>query len=760
MRIDLLGSAAVALCLCATPGAWAQSAVPTAGRSGQLQEVVVTAQRRAQNIQKTAIPITAISGAELKAQAKTTLSAVLIDVPSIQIQSNPAGADIVLRGVGGNDTGGIQEDPDVAVMEDNVYTGQADSVTGSLYDVQRVEVLRGPQGTLYGRNAAGGVVNILTNDPAPKFGAALNLGYGNLDLRHADGYVNVPITDVLALRVAADIDARHGDYSNGGGAIGNSGARVKLKYTPTPELSILGRFDYFHQLGLTETTAPVTNPGLGSGNCGGPPCFLFAPANPKNPWDTAVAAGSPFAVYPVFNKNDFYTFSAEIDYDLGFGTVTLIPSFTRSSQIQSTASLFAPTTFPLGYSDTTDDQWTGEARINSPAASPFKWVGGVFVLQSNANESGPPPGATTGPYAQIANNERPAKSVGGFAQATYPVLDTLRLTLGGRYNVDNKAVDNYGVCSSPNGISCGEVNGVYYASPISNLTASYSSFTYKAGLEYDITPTAMGYAQVSTGYKAGGFSTATVPPTSYQPESLIDYELGFKSRWLDNTLQFNADAYIYQYKNQQIELHVTDPDSDFLPGDLAGDDTTDDILDVNAGNSRYYGVEEQAKYQVTPNDQINFNIAWEQANYGHFVIDTNPAGQPPGGDYYVNGVAQGSYNLSGQTEAHAPKWNGSAGYQHVFDLPDGDTVTFLSDTHFQSKSYTTIQEWFANGDTIQPAYHQTDLYLNYASGDGHYTAGLWVKNLENNAVVSYVYPLYKETLDDPRTYGVTLGYTY
>ena len=770
MRTELLGSAAILLCLGAQCGAWAQTAPPAVmARSSQLQEVVVTAQRRTQNIQKTAIPITAITGTVLKAEAKNGLDQILKDVPSLQIQASPQGADIVIRGVGGNDVGGIQQDPDVSVMEDNVYTGQAASVMGSVYDTQRIEVLRGPQGTLYGRDAAGGAVNILTNDPGKEYGAGLNLGYGNLDLRHVDGYANLPVNDELAIRIAGDRDLRHGYYTNGAGQIDNSGVRVKMKYTPDADFSLLGRFEYWNQSGLTETSVPTPIAGSPSCNDGySAPCAFFEASNPKNPWNTGVTVpgfpGAPnFNVYPVQNNNTFYTYSAQADWNAGFGVITLIPSFTRSVALQTDASLFAPSTFPLTWGNVTEDQYTGEARINSPDSSPFKWVGGVYVLESNAVQTGAAPGGGPAPFVELSSNSRPATSVGGFAQGTYPVTDRFRATLGGRYNVDTKALNNFGICSSANGTSC---DGVYY-SPLSSTHTTYNSFTYKAGVEYDITPSAMGYAQISTGYKAGGISSNSVPPTTYQPESLTDYEIGLKSRFFDNRLQFNTDAYLYQYHNQQIELHVYEPDTNFLPGSLGAGQSVDQLLDVNAGNSRYEGIEEQAKYQVTPNDLINLDVAWEHSAYGNLVIPTpfstpanpNATSQPPGGFYIVNGVPQSEFVQTGKTEAHAPTWNGDFGYQHDWTLFDG-TLTFHSSTHFQTKSIDTIQEWFADGATVQKGYHQTDLYLNYASGDGHWTAGLWVKNLENNAIVTSLYPLFKETLGEPRTYGMTVGYTH
>lgn len=733
----------------------------------ELEEITITAQRRVEDIQKTAIPITAISGAEIAAKGQTQLDEVLRDAPSVQIQSAPQGADIVIRGVGGNDTGGISQDPTVSVFADGVYSGLAATNLGSLYDVKRVEVLRGPQGTLYGRNSSGGAVNILTNDPESEFGAGVNVGAGNLKQRRADAYINLPVIDSLALRLAVDRERRDGYYSNGAGEVDNTGVRLKGKWSPSDAFSLLARVDYWRQRGFTQTTVPVQ--GLDpTASCGGPPCELFAAANPGDLWDVGVASFSPFQVDPVESDNKVYTYSLQLDADLGFGTLTLLPSYTHSTQVQSSAGLFSPASPTHIYptSTTVNKQYTTELRLSQPSSSDLKWVAGLYWLNNDANQYGTNAGGPAATwYAVQSSNKRPATSYAAFAQTTIPLTDTFRATLGGRYTVDEKKI-LYGVCSSMDGVNCGgnsrtgDLNDTY-VSPATNLKNRYTSFTYKAGIEYDLAATAMGYAQVSTGYKAGGYSTATFPPVAYLPEKLTNYEVGIKSRWLDNRLELNADVYIYQYKDQQLELHPATewtgiiplaymPD-DYLPGGASAG-TNAPILDVNAGNSRYKGVELQSKYQLTAHDQVRVEAAYNRAVYGHFVIDT--VGGPPGTAY-----AAQYFDLTGKQEAHAPLWSGNVGYQHVWDMVGGE-LTLQGNMRLQSETGTTIQQWFADGKTVQPGYHQSDANLRYAAANDQWSVGLWVKNIENNAIVTYVYPLYKQTLDISRTYGATASYKF
>lgn len=767
MRVNVNVRYVVGALLMCGVWSWASAQIPpgAAGNpsdadDGTLEEVVVTAERRTEDIQKIATPITAVSGAEIAAKGETEVDQVLRDTPSVQIQSAPSGSDIVIRGVGGNDVGGITADPAVSTFIDGVYNGQPTATLGTLYDVQRVEVLRGPQGTLYGRNSSGGAVNILTNDPTNAFGAGVTLGYGNYDERHGDGFVNIPLGDTLAFRLAAVREERDGYYSNGAGNIDNTGARAKLKWTPSEGVTVVVRADYWRSQPIT-STAPTDN-----GPCPVSPVVCFTSANPRNPWETATPSGSLFEVLPVASDDSFYTYSAQADIDVGIGTLTLVPAFERSTEYANNEGLFAPGTVPVvpDYTLTTNNQYTYEARLASPNASRIKWVVGAYYLMDHADQTGAPGGSTVTFYAQQSSNRRPATSYAEFAQATLPVTDQFRVTLGGRYTVDSKGIF-YGVCSSSNGLTCGpsETGAGTYTSPAANLSATYSRFTYKAGVEYDVTSTAMAYAQVSTGYKAGGWSTAGTPPVAYQPETLTNFEVGIKSRLLNDTLQLNGDVYLYQYHNQQLELHPLLPYTTILPaqyipatylpgGSADAANPLTELIDVNAGNSRYEGAETQAVYQLTRNDQITAQAAYNHAVYGHLVINTT--GGPPGTSY-----ASPLFDLSGKQEAHAPLWNGSLGYRHQWDVGAGN-IALQATSRIQSGSYTTIQEWFANGNTWQGGYHQTDADLRYTAPNQTWNVGVWVQNLENKAVVNYVYPLYRQTLDIGRTYGVNASYKF
>jgi iron complex outermembrane receptor protein len=224
-------------------------------RSGELQVVVVTADHRPVTVQKTAASITSVGGEAMREKGQTTLSDALQDVPAVEMQASPQGGQLFIRGVGtSGDSNWI--DPSVSLMFDGVYSGRAERVFASMYDIDRVEVLRGPQGTLYGRNATGGSMNIISESPSNKLEGALNAQVGSYKLRYLDAALNVPVSEALALRLALMREKRDGYFSNGGGAADRTGVRLKALFKPSKDVSVLATVDVLESKGLGTTTVP------------------------------------------------------------------------------------------------------------------------------------------------------------------------------------------------------------------------------------------------------------------------------------------------------------------------------------------------------------------------------------------------------------------------------------------------------------------------------------------------------------------------
>lgn len=704
------------------------AAPAVASSPSTLQEVVVTAQRRVENLQHVPIAITAIPGSVIRSEGKVSLNDVLVDAPSVQVQNSPQGGQIYIRGLGSNGDSDFL-DPTVSLYKDGIYTNRAESVFGAVYDIDRVEVLRGPQGTLYGRNATGGAVNILTASPTSTYEGDVNVDLGNYALRHEDGAVNLPLTDTFAVRIAALREDRNGYYSNGGDSSHETGYRIKARWNITPSLTVTGLIDYLHQtgLGVTSTATP-----------GGSGPFDWDQRK-DNPW--YVDASHPA------NKDNyrFITYGANIEWNLGWGVITVLPAYSQSSRYYY-GNLVAGT---FGGSALTavnynENQTSVEARIASPASSPIKWVGGIYYLHDPQTESGTASGNAT--YYDQTYPTVGTDSIAGFAQATYPVTDNFRLTGGIRYTHD-KRTESY----------------EYTTTTIAGYTTSgsaqdsYSAFTYKVGAEYDLTPQNLLYTTISTAYKAGGFDTTSEPPLAYQPEHLTAYEIGSKNRFISNTLQVNAEAFYYQYHGYQVQYATcqTSPiPTAYIPTDYVdstcGTNATVFAQEVlNAGPSTVAGMDGEVRWQFTRDDEFDVSATYLDTRYGELVLPGAGVSTPPGGG------TSDDLDLTGTSIIQSPKWSGLVGYQHQIRLGSLGSLT----ARLQSKLSTG---YFVNTKKDMPGayqdgYSRSDAFLTYTTADSRYSVAFWIKNIENNAQTTNVLPLYRRLITDPETFGLNLS---
>jgi iron complex outermembrane receptor protein len=799
-------------------GAWAQTAT-----NDTLEEVIVTAERRVADVQKTAVSIAVISGDELLEKGITRIEAVLDQTPSAQITEGAQGAYIFIRGVGANgDTNFI--DPAVAVSVDGVYSSRAELVRSSMYDVQRIEVLRGPQGTLYGRNAVGGSVNIIDNKPTlDGYGGDVNFQIGNYRLRHLDAAVNIPLGSTFAVRVAGMRETRDGYFSNGGSASDMTGGRIKLLWKPTDKLSIEGSWDYVKLGSLGGYTAPLAVPGAVLNPANGQPTTQviggtgnsrFAPDTYVVDWFCLGNIAGYTGVYPsslgscsgtkngvTYTRHStddpwwanpdsvadaidhrFLTSSIEINYDMDWSVLTVIPSYSSSYRnqitnlVNGTSILNAQGLAVLTPGNPLrEKQYTGEVRLTSPESSKIKWVGGLFYLdnknQPDLLSASQLTISSTSGYATYSG-DRPTKSKAAFFQVTYPIVDRFRVTAGGRYTKDDKVIQ-YGVLTSASYVAPGGTAPLVPITYDSGLTlgASQSSnaFTYKAGVEFDAAPESMLYAQVSKGYEAGGFFTASLPAATFQPETLISYEIGSKNRFFSNTLQVNAAVYDYQYKNYQLQYSVPNAS---LPANYlcsipvvkaalearngvgnacttnnvslvtgatprpAGFVATQGVINADTGTNR--GAELEVQWLATMSDQIGLSVAYIDAKYGRIA----------------SGIAAIDASSGTQTIS-TPKLAETLSYDHTFRLSSYGTLkvggqTRHSDGYWTGIDHTRFGSW-------QDSYHRSDLRASYTLPNDKWTLAAWLQNLENDAQITGSFPSNRVFISTPRAYGLNLS---
>ena len=577
-------------------------------------------------------------------------------------------------------------------------------------------LFRSPQGTLYGRNATGGSVNVISHPPVERFEAGANLQLGNYALRHLDGYLNVPIDEQWALRVAALREQRDGYFSNGGRASDLTAGRAKLLFKPNSDVSLLATVDSFESRGAGATTVPRAF-------AGGPPFFNWR-TDYSDPWQVD-------ELHPAdVQRTRFTTYSLQADVNLGFGQLTVLPAYVTSHRLTQTdlvAGTAVPgTTLPLPETVWEETQKTLEVRLSSPAKAATQWVVGAYLFDAANEETGVPPSYPT-PTWETYGTQVPSRSRAIFGQLTWPVADGLRATGGLRYTRDDKTT-HYGVRSTS------AWTGAAYDSGMLSVTNAYSALTGKLGLEWDLSRQNLLYAQVATGYKAGGFGIS-VPPKPFEPEHLTAFELGSKNRFLGNTLQVNGELFHYRYRNYQVMY----ADS-AAPSPISGDGSASFMqYVVNAGSGRISGFDLEARWRALADTELKAALTYTDAHYGQFAVAD-------------------LQNMNGARVVGTPRWTVTLGAEQGWPLWGGQLTAGFT-TKF-SDGYTvslanTMPGGNLNGE--QGRFHKTDLRLGFSPDSERWNVGLWLRNLENDAQTTQAMPFGRVQITDPRTFGMNVG---
>ena len=689
----------------------------------KLEEIIITAERRTADVQKTAISISAIAGDEIEQKAYSTITNILEMVPGLEYGGHTSGGAITIRGIGSNFDAAVG-DPAVALNVDGVVNTANMTLKGSMYDVKRVEVLRGPQGTLYGRNTTGGAINLVTEDPVHDFKMSGRLEVGNYNLLRTDGMINVPLGDKVAGRVVVSRTKRDGYYSNGNMDADTWSARLKILAEPTDKISVVATLDHQVDKSSGTATVPLKDTVLGGTK-------VVDVYDPDDPWYSSYPKGW------MDNKTDSY--KLQVDWDLGFGTLTMLPALTKISKIGQFA-VVSPGQISETAKMREQEQYTMETRLASPSESKMIWVLGLYGVDAKYKDNMQDGSSTVADDEfNMITYSRPVKSYAGFGQATYPFTDRFRLTGGLRYTVDSKK----------NTIRITRVSPAY-DSGIINWEKKYGETTYKLGVEYDVAKDSMLYLQTSTGYKAGGFAN-TIPPAEYDPEYLIAYALGSKNRFLNNRLQVNAEAYYYRYDNYQINVS-----SGTFKAKVAGEwSEFTGFTIMNAGASTNYGLEVESQYLITSNDKLGLNVALMRTKLGDFIIPGQTYTDEDTGTTTVVSVEE---DLTGRPMANSPEWTASLSYGHDWYLNNGGTISASSDIRLSSGYYVTLEQNLYGA--WQERYQKYDAYLTYVTPSGKWSINTFGKNLSKEAVKTYIMPLGRAVMGEPRTYGIALSVKY
>jgi iron complex outermembrane receptor protein len=735
---------------------------------GSLEEIIVTAQRREESLQRAAIPVSAVSGDELiNAGVSDTVNLSRL-VPSLVIQ--PAGGstmNLYLRGVGTLQGNAFGENP-VAFNVDGVYIARPTGPVGTFYDLERIEVVKGPQGTLYGRNATGGAVNVLPRRPElGEFSGDINIEYGNYDALKGSGSLNAPLGESWALRIAAQGVDRSGYLSDDYADEVGEAARVSLLYEPSSSFSTVLVADYFHQGGAGNGSVLMPGsafPAFFPGYAAPAPEEYIGGSDPQSIAALQAFAATQFAppfcggfgqfitsgcVAPPrddgFVDSDFYGLAATIEADFDFGTLTVIPAY-RESDVNFVSYL------PGFYGQTTEDneQTSLEVRLTSASDRRLRHVLGVYYFEEQQDAENFFIQGTISTTRFTPHLETESTAV--FGQATFDLTDTFRLVAGARYTEESR--------EQLTALASGGLPGPVFPplGPPFPGALDFSKTTWKAGLEWDAASKVLVYANVATGFKAGGFFVAAPPNNTFLPEELTAYTIGAKSRFLDDRMQLNLEVYYWDYEDQQISFvgGITTP-TGVAPG----------LVTVNAGAARMQGMETEFLFSVG-NGLFSANVQYLDGEYETLAYTTlSASGAPIRSGCTVNGSRLANpgtpsparlfdLDCSGMPTINSPEWSANLGYEHTFSFGGDMSVLIGVRSRLEASRYVNIDYL---PEQRQDSYTTSDAYVTLFGASERWSLTGFVSNIEDEAVISGAFsrPVLQTvyaSLRPPRTYGV------
>jgi iron complex outermembrane receptor protein len=759
MRL-LATTAPLAAVLLSTPSYAQEETSDSAG----IGEIIVTAQRTEQRLQDVPISISAFSGEDLKRTGTDDITRLAQNTPGFSFGRSGFDARPAIRGVRTENVAG-NGDPTIGFYVDDIYQSRPVQAGQPFIDVRRVEVHRGPQGTLFGRNTYGGAVSVVSNSPTDQFDFGGDVIVGNYSRVATTGFVNVPLGKTLALRVASARETRDGYVKNivvpGNDLYSKDTVflRGTAMWTPTDSLEVIVRASYWEE------------GGSGGQAFGYKPQGGFVDPNAsQSAFDTRGGRDLNGVLVP---NLVFYALSSRQrdgipDFqgrDLGvtvdprpYVWQSQFPSFAEldqtavSGQIKwSNDSIFVRsiTSYQDFFYNTNSGDSTGptasesrqirgseaisqELQIGGAETKPLQWIVGLYYLddkvfdefgsfRTNINDG---INGSRGPFTARV------KSKAAYAQASYFITPELRMTGGIRYTEDKKTFDvtNYRI-----------VAGVDQINNSFKLAGTFKKATWRGGLDYFIDPDKMLYANVSTGFRSGGFNggagTNPLIPATFDPETVTAYEIGLKSRFADDKIQLNAALYRNEFRDLQVQNQF-----------VVGLTTLSAIR--NAAQAFAQGAEFELVARPVPELTLNATANFAKSEYKEYIT-----GPPPNYPAAPNGIS-----LAGKEIPFTPRSKFTLGARYDIDLGGSGTITpsanaIISSSYFNTDFNTLIDK--------QNAYAKFDARLGWLSQDGRYGIDLFIENIGNVAVKNrgvFGSTGLNASYETPRFFGVKLSF--
>ena len=762
--------AATIAALLTGPAALAQRA---SENPGTLEEIIVTATKRAQNIQDVPLSIVTYSGDQLAQRGVGDVLSLDKAVPGLMIQNSGNDPYPIIRGAG------VAGTTDIAVpfYVDGTYRPRSGQGLAGYLDLERVEVLKGPQGTLFGRNTLGGLINIVTKKPSFSglAGGAAITGGAYSD-RKLEGFVNVPMTDKLALRVTAAAEKRDPfveNTANKDGGLKDANyvyGRGQLLWKATDSLSFNLTGTYWHDtsngnndysykvLGIpvnatTHEVDGVTGfldqrQGLRTGWGGG----KAATGNISNGDTSAQIYSDPYKVAWDYKpsrdiKETSFTLNmtwqlpghelvanaTQFDYSelrLADGELSTMPSYVAGQITKSKAHQF-------------------DVNLNSTGTGKLKYTLGAYLYDDS--KAGDNSSAFIFGYT-YATPQNPSwatwlyqgnggtKSTAVYGQADYALTDKLTATAGARWSRDERS--SYYLNVDPTSLTNDHSLPSFGGAPTSVQSGSDTHNDWRLGVQYKLAKDVMVYTSVATGYIAG--ATQNLTNKLLDPQTVRMYEFGAKSTALDGHLRMNAAMYAAKYTGLTTTIFVPVGNT-ILAQQIPG------------GSTRSRGVEMDATYLPTAHMEINLGFAADRTVFDHFNaadrLGTN-------GSSYIDANGKGWFILDGQATAFSPDLTAFLGVSYEFGLTGHGTLTPAVFAKYSDQYKTTSEPYFW---AVQPSYTMVDASLAWSSPDHKWSARLFVNNLTDKAVMTEgtVYSGARAIADfaAPRFWGLRIGYS-
>ncbi len=767
----LAGAALIGLAAIATP-AYAQDDAASqnaASQNGGLDEIVVTAQHREERLQDVPIAVSAVTANALRDNGIDTSRDLPQIVPSVQFTRSGASGLFFVRGVGTTNAA-VGEEGANAVYVDGVYLADLAQTINNFNNIERIEVLKGPQGTLFGRNATGGLIHIITREPGDELVLKGQLSYSNYQTVSARAYVGGPITDKIGMDLA--LTTTHQDKGWGRNVTLNrknkiqdyQGARSKIVLRPTDAVKVVLAGDYYENsdniaLGYQIAPGTVTTGGA---------------TTPAGWWDTNLND------YPLTQQR-IWGLSGTVEADLGFAQLTSVTAYRKSRNESDFDVDGGPASLLRIAFLSGNKSFQQEFRLASSSTEPFSWQMGVFYLHTEAdNDSLISGGAFGGARGQQIRADLKSNSYAAFGEATYAITPTTHLTGGIRYTQDKRHFIGSQFTILANGVAA---PGAGFTTPsnipltvpgVQDSRLSYNKITWRVALRQDLTDDINVYASVNRGFKSGSYSLQSPLNDPYLPQFITAYEAGIKAELFDRKLRLNLSGFHYDIDDYQVRSAVL---INGVPGAS---------LVLNAATVKVDGAD--FEFEAAPAEGLRLfgGATWLNSRYGKFggagqatqapitYANANSSADPlqrtrctttgttnPG--VVGSGPLTGGFttcfgDVSGNRTMNAPKLAASFGASYKVPVSETGEVRM-------SALYSYNSGYVFEPDNVQKqgAFSLVNASVEYRPTE-NLGIELWGRNLANEKYVVQKISTSNITVTSsvgaPRTYGVNINFDF